>query len=160
MSDTFEREFERYAGIHRLNAFFRIEIDMEAEISGAIMAIARSIELVQKAAQLAGKTKNVEVIEAIADLRVELSQAKIAAANANERIAELTSENQSLKEELTALQAPNGEELIAGENGLYYKEGEKTPFCGNCYLSGKRELMSQSIIYWKCWKCGWQVQRR
>ena len=134
MSDKpLERQFEIYAGIHRLNAFFGIEIDMEAEISGAIRAIATSIELVQKAAQLAGKTRNVELIEAITDLRMELSQAKIAAANANERIADLLQENQKLEKRLVAIQVSEEKKLVIGVDGLYYTPEGEGPFCTGCY---------------------------
>ena len=134
MSDEpLKRQFELYAGIHRLNAFFGIEIDMEAEISGAIRAIATSIDLVQKAAQLAGKTRNVELIEAIADLRMELSQAKIAAANANERIADLLQENQKLEKRLVAIQVSEEKKLVIGVDGLYYTPEGEGPFCTGCY---------------------------
>lgn len=141
MSNGLEEEFERYAGIHKLNAFFGIEIDMEVEISGAVRSISTSIDLIQKIIQLAQKTKNAELCEAIADLRVELSQAKIAIANANDRIVELMAENQQLKEKLY----PREEPLILGNDGLYYTEEGDGGFCPNCYVSeGLRIKLTQA----------------
>jgi regulator of replication initiation timing len=134
---SLEREFERYSGMQRLNAFLGIEIDMEAEISGAIRAIATSIDLVQRANQLAQKTKNVELIEAIAELRVELSQAKIAAANTNERIASLLMENQQLREELAATKP---EEKLVIKDGLYYASSGDGPFCTGCHDNNRKTI--------------------
>lgn len=73
-----EKEFEQYAGIHKLNACLGIEIDLEVGTTDLTKTVKTAIDLVQKAAELASKTRDTELIEAIADLRVELAKVKIA----------------------------------------------------------------------------------
>lgn len=131
---------------------------METEISGAIRSAAAAVTLVQQALELAKKTRNAELVEMIADLRINLSEVKIGAANASELIAELQKDKQNLKQEneflkteIEALKKPPALELK--KNG-YYTSDNVGPYCPNCYDSDKvLTKMSDLGSLVKCSKC-------
>lgn len=133
---------------------------MEAEISGAIRSVAAAGSLVQQAFDIAKKTRNAELCDIIADLRVELSQVKIATANANEQIVMLLNEKQALKKENETIKSENEKlkqpsEMEYRKNGYYDQEG-KGPFCPRCW-EGKqtRNRLSKIGPLLKCDPCGY-----
>lgn len=94
---SLEKEFEEYA-------ILVLDREEQGEMIEEMIAVAKglstSANLVGKAMSLAERTKNVELIEAIVDLRGELAKAKLDLTKATEKIGEVEKENQDLKKRI------------------------------------------------------------
>ena len=96
-------------------------------MSGIISAI----EIAQKLNSLNNKIKDADLKMFIADLNIEL-------ANAKNNIAELLDENTKLKAEVEKLNHKKLETLQF-KGGAYYNSNNDGPFCPGCY-DGKQKI--------------------
>jgi hypothetical protein len=130
------------------------------EIAGAIKSLSAVVGLGKTVADIAKKIDNSELIRAIADLNLEM-------ANANLRMAELTSQLTDFKEENIQLkgtirelqEASKEENQLILKNNLYYKQNDEGPFCPKCYNKDKSRslLLLQKGFFDKCVVCKWQA---
>lgn len=140
---------------------------MALDIAKGLRAISDATALAQRLYDLASKIKNAELLETVADLRVELANAKNILADATTDVAELKEENRKLIEEVRRLEAANKPDADLIRNGdLYYKESGEGPFCPNCYLSSKRisllggtRVPGANIAIYHCSSCNWKTTK-
>ncbi|MDR0873029.1 MAG: hypothetical protein LBN27_06120 [Prevotellaceae bacterium] len=92
-----------------------------------VEAVNSAIETVKRLSALNEKIKDADVKMLIADLNIEL-------ANAKNNIAELLTENQRLKDEIKKLNKKRMEKLQF-KGGAYYSSTGDGPFCQRCYDS-------------------------
>jgi len=89
-----------------------------------------AITTVKKLNELNEKIKNAEVKMLIADLSIQLSDAKIS-------ISELLDRNRVLQEEINSLKSDQCEPLTF-KDGVYFDSNNDGPFCPGCY-DGKKQ---------------------
>ena len=92
------------------------------------------MDAINKATDIAIKTKNADLSNSLADLKNQIADIKLTLADRKDEIVafreenfELREENKKLKEQLIKPQ----ELILRGE--LYYKPNENRPFCPFCY---------------------------
>lgn len=112
---------------------------MEAEISAALRSVSSAIDIGKKLVDLAYKTKNSELILAIAELNLELANSKLSLANSITEIAQLKTDNEALKTKIQKLKERTTEKLVL-KKGLYYTESDDGPFCTACYDSNQKKI--------------------
>ncbi len=132
--ETLETEFHRYNDLFVfakvLNA---LNPDMD-DLSLALKSASAITDLLKKAASAADSIKNADLIETIANLKLELAKLKSTLASAEERILEIELENKKIKKENESLkQARTATEKLVLKGGLYFQEGDSVPFCPNCW---------------------------
>jgi regulator of replication initiation timing len=97
-----------------------------------LMAVVNaSIETAKKLKALNEKIENADVKMLIADLCIQLSEAKLS-------ISELLDNNRKLQEEINSLRSDQCEPLIF-KDGVYYDSNNDGPFCPSCYDEKKRK---------------------
>ena len=94
-----------------------------------LKSIQAAIDLAKKIKEISEKTKDAEFKNMVADLSLEL-------ANAKQRVAQLLDENGKLKAELQlARHHSSRAEGLTIRNGLYFSASGEGPFCPHCYDS-------------------------
>lgn len=122
------QEFQQYVEVLEFAKILKaLDFEMQAEVTGAIRSVSAGLDLLKKAANLAEQTKNAELIELLANSRLEIAEAKIALAEAKEQGLKIEQENRQLKE---ALEGKNQPIL---RDGFYYKADNDGPFCTCCH---------------------------
>lgn len=116
--------------------------DLVVKAYETVNALKNAVATLEKA-ELQGK---------IADLTMQLAEIKIAA-------ADLLSENADLKAELADLRATGEMPLREGDDGFYYN-GEKGPYCPNCFGQNKvLQLVTKNrppidqVCQYRCSRC-------
>lgn len=120
------------------------------DLSTAMASVSAALQAASQLATLATAKGNVEMREAIAELRLQLATTK-------DTLSELINENRELRQQLSQRSAvPN----VALRDGLYYKEDGDGPFCTQCFDSGQtliRVSAMPSVMNvfgkWRCPKC-------
>jgi len=112
---------------------------MGSDITTAARGISASIDAVKKLAELAIKSRNVELQEGILAVKEQLLEAKEALLNSREDILVLKEENRELKDRITELEKQSEEKLVVRDDGYYAQNGEG-PFCTRCYLVQDKKL--------------------
>lgn len=106
---------------------------MPSQITEATRTISTGIDAVKKLADLAIKTKNIELQEGILNLREQLLFAKEALLNAKEEIADLKEENRTLARSIEKSKKAS-ETVMVLKGDVYYDEGSNDgPFCTRCF---------------------------
>lgn len=139
-----EREFQCYAAISSIEQTLK-EIDdlMAGDLSTAVRTVSSGIDALKKLADLAIKSKNIELQEGILGLREQMLDVKEALLSAREENASLREENKTLALKIEELEKSPKEELTFGSHG-YYKDDGDGPFCVGCYdSSGKLNRVIQ-----------------
>ena len=90
-----------------------------------ISGLTSAIDIAKKLSSLNAKIKDADIKNLIADLNIELANAKIT-------IAELITENQELKLKNNDLKNIKPERLIF-KKGAYFDADDDGPFCPGCY---------------------------
>ena len=132
---------------------------MQAEVTAALRAVSSSVDLIKKINDLAAKTKNSELINEIANLNLEMASAKLALANAIAESIEREKEILDLKTKLNAIGS------LTFRNGVYYKEGEDSPYCPGCF-DGQKKMIHLALLpcdftdfgKYRCPRCGTTFQ--
>ena len=102
---------------------------MSSQITEATRTISTGIDAVKKLADLAIKTKNIELQEGILDLRKQLLFAKEALLDAREEISDLKEENRRLLRSIEKKKEMEATKMIT-KKGVYYEESsDEGPFC-------------------------------
>lgn len=139
--ENLEQEFEYYSAINQIAA----ELE-QMDIPGAVHSVQRVTDLVEKLLKLKAKSDNAELVEVTIELRLELSNMRVTLANANDEVAALKGENRSLKEEIEKLKTLKTEEMVLGNDGLYYtKETSDGPFCTRCYDEEQKKIRATKL---------------
>jgi len=129
-----ELEFQRYSNLFLfakvLNTF---NPDMD-DLSLALKSASTITDMIKKAANAADAIKNADLIDAIANLKLESARLKSTLAGAEVRILEIEQENEALKAKIKVLEqsAVNLNKPIF-RDGLYYSQDGDGPFCTVCY---------------------------
>ena len=99
-----ELEFQRYSNLFLfakvLNTF---NPDMD-DLSLALKSASTITDMIKKAANAADAIKNADLVEAIANLKLESAKLKSTLASAEVRILEIEQENNALKAKIKALE--------------------------------------------------------
>ena|SRR6476646_7211277 len=133
-----EQEFECYAAIALIKETFQeLEDLMAADLSTAVRTVSGGIDALKKLADVAVKSRNVELQEGILELREQLLSIKESLLEAKEENSQLREENKTLQEKLTRLEQGPEEKLTPKAHG-YYKENGEGPFCIACYDTQKK----------------------
>ena len=145
-----ELEFQSYSNLFLfvkvLNTF---NPDMD-DLSLALKSASTITDMIKKAANAAEAIKNADLIDAIANLRLESAKLKSTLASAEEKNLEIKQENDALKAKIKVLEqsAINLDKPIF-RDGFYYSQDEDGPFCTVCYDKNKeliRVIPLPSII--------------
>jgi hypothetical protein len=134
-----ELEFQSYSNLFLfakvLNTF---NPDMD-DLSLALKSASTITDMIKKAANAADAIKNADLIDVIANLRLESAKLKSTLASAEERILEIKQENDALKAKIKALEesAINLNKPIF-QDGFYYSDDGDGPFCTVCYDKDKK----------------------
>jgi regulator of replication initiation timing len=134
-----ELEFQHYSNLFLfakvLNTF---NPDMD-DLSLALKSASTITDMIKKAANAADAIKNADLIDAIANLRLESAKLKSTLASAEERILEIKQENDALKAKIKALEE-SGINLNKPifRDGFYYSDDGDGPFCTVCYDKDKK----------------------
>lgn len=134
-----ELEFQHYNDLFLfakvLNTF---NPDMD-DLSLALKSASAITDMIKKAANAADAIKNADLIDAIANLKLESARLKSTLASAETRILEIEQENDALKAKIKALEqsAVNLNKSIL-RDGFYYAEDGDGPFCTFCYDNNKK----------------------
>lgn len=100
-------------------------------------SIGNAITLANRLKEISDNIKDAELKNILADLSLELADTKL-------KLAEIITENVSLKEQVNILESRkiNIEELTF-RDGLYYRKNDDNPFCTGCYDNNKKEIRLQ-----------------
>jgi hypothetical protein len=134
-----ELEFQRYSNLFLfakvLNTF---DPNMD-DLSSALKSASIIADMIKKAASVADAIKNADMLEAIANLKLESVRLKSTLASAEEKILDIEQENKALKAKIKALEqsAVNLNKPIL-RDGFYYSEDGDGPFCTFCYDNNKK----------------------
>jgi hypothetical protein len=116
-----------------------------------LQALTGAITIVGSIVAIADKTKNSELKNMAADLRLQLSDAK-------DVIYKLQGEIRTLKNECEKLKEDKSRPL-EWRNALYWIEGDPVPFCPDCYEKDKSRYhlspyspIAGAIAY-RCFHC-------
>ena len=146
--NSLEQEFQLYRAILYIETTLNeLSELMPADIATTIRGLSTAIDSINKLAELAKKSQNVELRQGILDLKEQLLSAKDdildvkqeLSAYKEENIA-LKNENAQLKQQLENPQTSKPQLVI--RDGLYFfvKEDKTTdgPFCTGCYDNHKK----------------------
>lgn len=154
MSDTsgnnLEREFECYAAITEAEGLLEAAMD----IPQALNSITRAADLAERARKVAHQVRNIDLVEAIAELRMELVKSKSALADAGEKVTALKEDNARLKKRVQKLELA-AKESVQFINDMYYTLEGDGPYCTGCFDS-KTEFhraVRHAVGYYRCPVC-------
>jgi hypothetical protein len=104
-----------------------------ADIQHGIQAVTATLTTLQKAAEIAKRTKTTEISEILTDLRGEIVDTKNLLIDTKAELVALKEENLDLKEKIKKAERQKLEiELVQSKDGLYYKADGGGPFCEFC----------------------------
>jgi len=109
-------------------------------MNDVLSSIGHAISLAKRLREISKNIEDAEFKNLLADLNLELSDVKLALANAME-------ENAHLKMELTRVkhsQANGSGELIFKEFA-YYTQSDDGPFCSACYETKKQQIRLSKV---------------
>jgi hypothetical protein len=129
----------------------------------ALKSASTITDMIKKAANAADAIKNADLIDAIANLRLESAKLKSTLASAEERILEIKQENDTLKAKIKVLeQSAINLDKPTLRDGFYYSQDGDGPFCTVCYDKNKEFirviplpsiLVSTGMGKYKCQNC-------
>jgi septal ring factor EnvC (AmiA/AmiB activator) len=133
LDNSLEKEFSEYALIAHIVKAIDEEMVSPADIQHGIQAVTATLTTLQKAAEIAKRTKITEISEILTDLRGEIVETKNLLIDTKADLVALKEENLDLKERLKKAEQQKPEiELVQNKNGLYYKTDGEGPFCKYC----------------------------
>ena len=169
ISDNLEREFSDYASITKIVSEIDEEMVTPADIQHGIQAVSSVLTTLQRAGEIAKKTKNTEISEIITDLRGEVVETKNFLVDTKSEMVELKEKNLQLENQIKSLESSRSSQtLIKADNGLFYESDERQhAFCPSCWLgdSPRRSLLTRintvsNLYTYKCNTCDWSVSIR
>jgi hypothetical protein len=136
------------------------------EVASLIRSVSSAIGLGKTMMEVAQKSGNMELINAIVDLNRELADVKLSSIDQIHKITELKQEIVQLKEKNKELEELSKEDnQLILKNNLFYKQNDEGPFCPRCYNNDKsRSLLCSkhsglSSTYYLCVVCNWESSR-
>ena len=115
------------------------DVESGIAIFAAIQGIAKRLT------GLAQKNKDSELLNLVADMNLKIANANLELANVINQLADVKTENTELKQRLKELEdslEPTNQ-LILGDDGLFYKQGETRPYCPGCYSERNKQIPLQ-----------------
>lgn len=129
------------------------------EIAGFLRSVSTAIEMGKRMLEVAQRSGNTELYNAIVELNRELVDVKLSSVNQTSQIVDLKQEITQLKGTIRELQEASKEEnQLILKNNLYYKQNGEGPFCPKCYNENKSIslLHLRKGFHDKCVVCGWE----
>lgn len=118
-----------------------------------------AIDIAKKLSALSKKVQDVEFSTMLADLSMQLVDAKTEMLGMKDQINKLTQENKDLKERLEAKE--QGKPIF--DNGVYKFEGDDGVYCPSCFDSKQRKIRLNKVppgfdVRYECNSCGLMVE--
>lgn len=155
-------EFECYAAAIESSDLIREIHEIMADIPGLLKTVSAGAGTLQKLADMAMQTQNVELREGILSVREELINVKESLLEVREENLDLREENRDLKDRVEQLQS-GSEEKLKFVRGYYFTEENHGPYCPQCWESSRaKSLMSSRLKggrYCSSKTCGYEDVR-
>ena len=163
--DNLEREFSDYASITKIVSEIDEEMVTPADIQHGIQTVSSVLTTLQRAGEIAKRTRNTEISEIITDLRGEVVETKNLLVDTKSELVELKEKNLQLENQIKSLESSRSSQtLLKGDNGLFYESDERQhAFCPSCWLGDipSRSLLTRKSLngYHKydCNVCQWST---
>lgn len=126
----------------------------------ALGAIGQAISMANRLREISKTVENAEFSALLADLQLELAEAKV-------RIADLLLQNSELRTQLSALEkAKDSAEEMVYDGRVYRKQGDESAYCPTCFDSdgkairlGKLSPPLNRLADFLCGKCSTTIKR-
>jgi len=125
-------------------------------MSDILSSIGNAITLAKRLKEISDNIKDAELKNVLADLSLELADTKL-------KLAEIITENADLKSKVLEYKDKKVLQNLQFKDGLYYLNGDKHPFCPNCYdknkdairlqINSSRNMSERRLGSYKCGIC-------
>lgn len=150
------REFECYAAVVEASKLFKEIHEVMADIPGLVRTVSAGASTLQKLADIAMQTQNVELREGILSVREELVNIKESLLEVREENLDLKEKNQKLEARIAELESPTVEELVL-EGKFYFAQDGRGPYCPQCWEKRKeKNLLNKVGLYTCSANCGFK----